>query len=362
MTRSFTARHPRLARALATTFVALAALLVAVWIAPRASGAAASWIRTPSVHLHTLTPPGDGRLAVAGPTARGAGAPVTLDAGMRFSMAGVTCDAPAAGAATIRLRTSLDGVAWSPWLEAPLELAGERGRGHRLHRPRVDRRRPATSRSRPSPPPSAGPATLTGVRLVAIDPTEDGSVAARVTGAARRLAATVAGVSFDSPATAAAAAPVIVTRSEWGADESLRNAAPSYSPVKMAFVHHTASGNIYARADAPALVRGIYAYHTQSLHWSDIGYNFLVDRFGTIYEGRYGGVTRGVIGAQVYGFNTGSTGISVMGTFTDAAPPAEAVAALERLLAWKLGVHGLDPTGTAKLTCGATDKYKRAPR
>ena len=125
----------------------------------------------------------------------------------------------------------------------------------------------------------------------------------------------------------------------------------------MAFVHHTASGNLYSRADAPALVRGIYAYHTQSLHWNDIAYNFLVDRFGTIYEGRYGGVTRGVVGAHVYGFNTGSTGISVMGTFIDEAPPAEAVTALERLLAWKLGVHGLDPAGTARLTCGAAEKY-----
>ena len=65
-------------------------------------------------------------------------------------------------------------------------------------------------------------------------------------------------------------------------------------------------------------MRGVYAYHTKSLHWSDVGYNFLVDRYGTIYEGRYGGITRGVIGAQVLGFNTGSTGISVIGTFTSA--------------------------------------------
>ena len=356
MTRSLTARHPRLARALATTFVALAALLVAVWVAPRASGAAATWMRTPSVRLHTLTPPGDGRLAVAGPTGRGAGAPVTLDAGMRFSMAGVTCDVPAAGSAAIRLRTSLDGAAWGPWLEAPLELAGE-GTAATAFTDAVWTGPARYVQVAAVTAGDAGPATLTGVRLVAIDPTEDGSVAARVTGAARRLAATVAGVSFDSPATAAAAAPVIVTRSEWGADESLRNAAPSYAPVKMAFVHHTASGNLYTRADAPALVRGVYAYHTQSLHWNDIAYNFLVDRFGTIYEGRYGGVTRGVVGAHVYGFNTGSTGISVMGTFIDEAPPAEAVTALERLLAWKLGVHGLDPAGTARLTCGAADKY-----
>jgi flagellar hook assembly protein FlgD len=357
MTGSFTARHPRLARALATIFVALAALLVAVWVAPRASGAAASWIRTPSVRLHTLAPPGDGRLAVAGPTGRGAGAPVTLDPGMRFSMAGVICDPSAAGAA-IRLRTSVDGAAWGPWLEAPLELAGEGAHATAF----TDAVWTGPSRYVQVTALTGaqnGPAALTGVRLVAIDPTEDSSVAARVTGVARRFAATVAGVSLDSPAAAAAAAPVIVTRAQWGADESLRNAAPSYSPVKMTFVHHTASGNLYSRADAPALVRGVYAYHTQSLHWNDIAYNFLVDRFGTIYEGRYGGITRGVIGAHVYGFNTGSTGVSVMGTFTDEAPPAEALAALERLLAWKLGVHGLNPAATAKLTCGAADKYAK---
>ena len=271
-------------------------------------------------------------------------------------MAGVTCDVPATGAVTLRLRTSLDGSAWGPWLEAPLELGGDGAVATAFTDalwtgPARFAQVAAATGAR------GGPAALTGVRLVAIDPTESGGIAARVGGAARRFAATVAGVSLDAPASAAAAAPVIVTRSEWGADESLRNAAPSYAPVKMAFVHHTASGNVYSRDDAPALVRGIYAYHTKSLHWNDIAYNFLVDRFGNVYEGRYGGVSRGVAGAHVYGFNTGSTGVSVMGTFIDEAPPAEAVAALQRLLAWKLAVHGLDPQGTARLTCGAGDKY-----
>jgi hypothetical protein len=333
----------------------VAALLVAVWVAPRASGAAADWIRTPSVRLHSITPPDDGRLVVAGPSARGA-APVTLDAGMEFTMAGVTCDVPTTGAVTLRLRTSLDGSAWGPWLEAPLELGGDGAAATAFtdalwtgpaHFVQVA----AATGAR------GGPAALTGVRLVAIDPDESGGIAARVGGVARRFAATVAGLSLDAPASAATTTPVIVTRSEWGADESLRNEAPSYSPVKMAFVHHTASGNVYSRDDAPALVRGIYAYHTKSLHWNDIAYNFLVDRFGNVYEGRYGGVSRGVVGAHVYGFNTGSTGISVMGTFIDEAPPAEAMAALQRLLAWKLSVHGLDPQGTARLTCGAADKY-----
>lgn len=358
MTRSFAARHPNLARALAAALVAVAVLLVAVWIAPRASGAAAAWMQSPSVRLHTLRPPGDGRLAVARPSARGAQAPVTLDAGSEFSMAGVTCDVPAAGSVTLRLRTRLDGATWGPWLEAPLEVAGEGGSATAYTDPLWTgaARYVQVEAARAS---SRGPSALTDVRLVAIDPTEDESVAARVTGVVRRLAATVAGVSFASPASAASTAPAIVTRSQWGADERLRSAAPSYAPVKVAIIHHTASGNLYSRSDAPALVRGVYAYHTKSLHWDDIAYNFLVDRFGTIYEGRYGGVTRGVVGAHVFGFNTGSTGISVIGTFIDVAPPAEAVTAVERLLAWKLAVHGLDPSGTAKLTCGASDRYAR---
>ena len=104
-------------------------------------------------------------------------------------------------------------------------------------------------------------------------------------------------------------------------------------------------------------MRGVYAYQAaKSLHWSDVGYNFLVDRYGTMYEGRYGGVARGVIGAQVLGFNTGSTGISVIGTFTSATPPSKAVVSLEKLLEWKLDVHHVDPQGTGTLVCGYGQK------
>ena len=118
--------------------------------------------------------PDDGRLVVAGPSARGAGAPVTLDAGMEFSMAGVTCDVPAAGAVTLRLRTSLDGAAWGPWLEAPLELAGEGAAATAFTDAALDRPRPLRAGRGGDGRPGAGPAALTGVRLVAIDPTEDG--------------------------------------------------------------------------------------------------------------------------------------------------------------------------------------------
>ena len=156
--------------------------------------------------------------------------------------------------------------------------------------------------------------------------------------------------------------PRIVTRAGWGANESWRSGSPDYAPVKMAFVHHTDSGNTYSRAQAPAVVRAVYAYHTKSLHWSDIGYNFLIDRYGTIYEGRYGGVARGVIGAQVLGFNTGSTGISVIGTFTTATPPSAVITSLERLLEWKLDVHHVDPQGTGTLVCGYGQKFATGRR
>jgi hypothetical protein len=360
MTASFAARHTRLSRAVAVAAVALIALLVAVWIAPRASGAAATWLSTPPVSLKTLRA-GDDSLAVAGPDARAAGAPATLDAGMTFSMAALLCKVPPAGAVTIRLRTSSDGESWGPWFTAPLEVVDEHGTAQAFTDPiwTGAGRYVQVQASRNG---RRGPSSLSGVRLVAIDPTEDAGVAARVTGAVRRLAATVAGVSLTADASAATASPTMVTRAGWGADESLRSDSPAYAPVKMAFIHHTASGNDYTQAEAPAIVRGIYAFHTGKLHWSDIGYNFLIDRFGTIYEGRYGGIARGVVGAQAGGFNTGSTGIAVLGTFTDQAPPAVTINALERLLAWKLGVSGLDPAGSATLTCGLTDRYVKGAK
>lgn len=369
-----TTRHPRLRRTAAAAAIVAVALLAAVWTAPRASGGVAAWLRTPPVQMRSVAPPG-GSLAVRAPHEGARSRPVsapsvatsagfTVDAGMTFTMVGVVCDAPSDGVPVVlRLRTGTDGETWGPWREAPLEVGGGPGDDSGgTARAYID---PIwTGEARFVQVSATGDAAgaerrLTGARVVVIDPTGSAGAASAVTGTIRRLVARVAGVSLVPAASAATSAPTIVTRSQWGADESLRKDDPAYATVKMAFVHHTASGNTYSRADAPALVRGIYAYHTRSLGWDDIGYNFLIDRYGTIYEGRYGGMTRGVVGAHVLGFNTGSTGVSVMGTFTAAPPPEEALTALERLLAWKLGVHGLDPAGTAKLTCGAAEKYAK---
>ena len=121
-------------------------------------------------------------------------------------------------------------------------------------------------------------------------------------------------IPFRVPA--ATAAPSIVPRLSWGADESIRRGPPSYAAdVRFAIVHHTAGRNDYTRAEAPAIVKGIQLFHVQGNGWNDIGYNFLVDRFGTIYEGRFGGVDRNVIGAHALGFNTESVGIALLGTY-----------------------------------------------
>ncbi|GGR29555.1 N-acetylmuramoyl-L-alanine amidase [Streptomyces griseomycini] len=149
--------------------------------------------------------------------------------------------------------------------------------------------------------------------------------------------------------------PSITSRAAWGADESISPEEPSYLPgekIKAVVVHHTAESNDYTCAQGPAVVRGIYAYHVKQLGWKDLGYNFLVDKCGTVYEGRKGGVDRPVMGAHAYGFNSETTGISVLGTYTSTAPSTAAMTSVARIAAWKLGQYGVAPTGTATLTAG----------
>ncbi|MCX4533522.1 N-acetylmuramoyl-L-alanine amidase [Streptomyces sp. NBC_01669] len=149
--------------------------------------------------------------------------------------------------------------------------------------------------------------------------------------------------------------PPITSRAGWGADESISPEAPEYNDtVKAVFVHHTAGTNDYSCADSAAIVRSVYAYHVQSNGWKDIGYNFLVDKCGTIFEGRKGGLDRPVLGAHTYGFNRESTGISVLGTYTDTAAPSAVTTSVARIAAWKLGQYKGDPAGSTMLTAGAT--------
>ncbi|PZG84904.1 N-acetylmuramoyl-L-alanine amidase, partial [Streptomyces sp. NTH33] len=164
-----------------------------------------------------------------------------------------------------------------------------------------------------------------------------------------------AGATGPAAPPSTAPRPAIVSRAGWGADESISPEEPGYLPggkIKAVVVHHTAESNNYTCADGPAVVRGIYAYHVRQLKWKDLGYNFLVDKCGTVYEGRKGGVDLPVMGAHAYGFNSETTGISILGTYTDVAPSNAALTSVARIAAWKLGQYGVSPAGTATLTAG----------
>ncbi|MGW3283263.1 peptidoglycan recognition protein family protein [Streptomyces sp. NPDC001002] len=150
----------------------------------------------------------------------------------------------------------------------------------------------------------------------------------------------------------AAARPHIVPRSAW-LDALSRHAQPPPrydDKVVAVFVHHTDSPNGYACADAPRIIRYLYAGQTGARDWDDIGYNFLVDRCGTVYEGRAGGVDRPVTGAHTQGFNHRTAGIAAIGTFTAGAEvPAAMTRAIAAVAAWKLGLGDVDPRGVARL-------------
>jgi uncharacterized protein with LGFP repeats len=158
------------------------------------------------------------------------------------------------------------------------------------------------------------------------------------------------------------ARPRIITREQWGANPKLMNCTPWVAPfLKMGFVHHTAGSNAYSRAQADDVVRGVYAYHTNGRGWCDIGYNFLVDRYGDVFEGRSGGVTNDVVGAAQMGFNTGAFSVSMMGDFDVARPPGVAVRALQRLMAWRLDVAHVNPRAFTVMVSagGSTTRYHK---
>jgi hypothetical protein len=152
--------------------------------------------------------------------------------------------------------------------------------------------------------------------------------------------------------------PDILSRSAWGADESWRSGDPVYDDTIMqAHIHHTAGSNDYTRADVPAIIRGDYWYHTQVLGWSDLGYNFVVDKFGRIWEGRAGGIDRPVHGAHTRGFNSDSVGVAAIGEYGATAPSSDLVTSRVRLTAWKLDAYDREPDGYTRVRSAGSDRY-----
>jgi hypothetical protein len=157
--------------------------------------------------------------------------------------------------------------------------------------------------------------------------------------------------------------PGVVSRRMWGADESLRlrqcPEGPVYTDnVKLAVVHHTAGSNNYGPGDTPRIVRGLYAYAVNVLHYCDTHYNFFVDKYGQIFEGRYGGIDKPVLGAHTTGANYDTVGVALIGNYDVTTAPPAMIRALDTLLAWKLSWHGVDlGRSVAYTTLTGTDRW-----
>ncbi len=203
--------------------------------------------------------------------------------------------------------------------------------------------------------------TLGGARLALIDV----SAGAGAATAARSPLASLAALSLPLAAPvlqAGAGQPPIVARAAWAGGSSPPRVAPEYGAVQLAFVHHTENPNGYSAGEVPAMLRAIYAFHRYVNGWNDIGYNFAIDAFGRIFEARAGGIDEPVVGAHAGGYNLVSTGVAVLGSYSSTPISPAARQALQRLLAWKLALHGVPPQGRVTVRVNpAGAVYSRFP-
>ena len=167
------------------------------------------------------------------------------------------------------------------------------------------------------------------------------------------------------------AGPPVVSRADWNADEKLRFDRrgreiwpPAFQTVQKLVVHHTAGANGEAGEAAKATIRAIYYYHSVTQGWGDIGYNFLVDAAGVVYKGRHShapGSTadtltgenaqaQGVTAGHAFGFNSGTVGVAMLGTYSTVDAPTATKTALKDFLVSKAAAHGLDPARIALYT------------
>ncbi|HEU4979460.1 MAG TPA: peptidoglycan recognition protein [Solirubrobacteraceae bacterium] len=275
-----------------------------------------------------------------------------LRAPRRFDLLGVRALAAVDGRLDVRVRRR--GGRWSPWV--PLAVHGDHG--------------PDTYSSRPparaSDPVWAGRSDELQLRV------RGGAVRERLrvhfvavprADRRRRLWARSAAAHTQSqpqPGTP----PPIIPRSSWGGDQVPPRRPPQYGTVELAFVHHTVTANDYQPQDSAGIVLAIAKYHRDTNGWNDIGYNFLVDKYGQVFEGRLGGVDQAVVGAQAQGYNSVSTGIANLGTFESVGQTDAAMQTLAQLIGWKLSLHGVPCEGTVVVRSngGSDNRYEAGTR
>ena len=200
---------------------------------------------------------------------------------------------------------------------------------------------------------------VSAVAAVQSDRRDDrGSAGAPAGASAARLPSVIPAAETDDPSA------LVTTREEWGANPAYLNWRPNYAPAEHVIVHHTAGTNDYTAEQSPSIVRGIYYYHAVILGWGDIGYNFLVDKYGQVFEGRYGTLDSDpgtmVVGGHAYGANTGTMGISMMGNYSSVSPSEIQIERVGQMAGWFLGRAGVaDAHGSSRYTFHATQKYRR---
>ncbi|MEV0768535.1 N-acetylmuramoyl-L-alanine amidase [Nocardia salmonicida] len=274
----------------------------------------------------------------------------------RFSMIGLTAPNLEGVTAMVRAR-QFDG-SWGPWFEAGTDdsVAARRPGQGRLQGSEpvyvgdtdavqiLSTREPTATDdpARQGPRPVAGPDHLglpvPEMSAVLLDP-------GRGEENLSAIAAPLAG-----------GGPRVISRAQWGADESIRCEDPTYDDgLGGIVVHHTAGRNDYSKAESAAIIRGIYAYHAETLGWCDIGYHALVDKYGQIFEGHFGGLDRPVQGAHTGGFNENTAGVAFMGNHETEEPPKAAVTAMGQFIGWRARVAGLDPQGTTTMVSEGTE-------
>src|SRR5437867_2313572 len=138
----------------------------------------------------------------------------------------------------------------------------------------------------------------------------------------------------------------ILTRQDWGADESLMKWAPKYQRVQKAIIHHTVTDD--GGNNVAATIRSIYYFHAVTRGWGDIGYNYLVDKFGNIWTGRSGGDH--VIGGHAYGWNNGAIGVAAIGDYSVTQPTSTLQNGIINIIAMKFQQFGIQPFGADTFT------------
>ncbi|TMC46922.1 MAG: hypothetical protein E6J23_01340 [Chloroflexi bacterium] len=246
----------------------------------------------------------------------------------------------------VELRTSADGAIWSDWdlLSADEDMANtDTNEWFASPQLAVDNARYAQYRVWLT---DGNPADVQRIGLTFMDVNDlsAGPVVRLVNdivGAAKDVAR-----SFTEPASASAAAvnPTrILARSDWAADERLMQWTPKYpQKVSKAVVHHTVTDD-GGNGQVASTIRAIYYYHAVTRGWGDIGYSYLVDKYGNVWMGRQGGDN--TEGGHAYGWNKGSIGIAAIGTYSVNAPTPAMVASIANLIAMKFSQFGIQPYG-----------------